>query len=78
MPQAVLPPSSGLEENLIEVLTIEVQPSHVPIGHTEDIGPVSDSFPESWRYHPELITEFYRRRPFQVLGRLLNILFPFL
>ncbi len=78
MPQAILPPSSGMAETLIEVVDVEAQPVHVPLEHSEDIGPLSDLFPESWRYHPELITEFYRRRPFQVLGRLLNILFPFL
>ncbi|MGL5036046.1 MAG: ABC1 kinase family protein, partial [Microcystaceae cyanobacterium] len=78
MPQAILPPSPGIEENIIEVVDVEAQPVHVAIEHTEDIGPVSDVFPESWRYHPELITEFYRRRPFQVLARLLNIIFPFL
>ncbi|MFM7572570.1 MAG: ABC1 kinase family protein [Snowella sp.] len=51
---------------------------HIPLGHTEDLGPVSDMFPESWRYHPELITEFYKQRPLQVFARLLNIIIPFL
>lgn len=78
MPQAILPPSAGMEETLIEVVDVEAQPVHVPLEHSEDIGPLSDLFPESWRYHPELITEFYRRRPLQVLGRLLSIVFPFL
>ena len=78
MPQAMIKPSSNpveLEENIISV---EAQPIHIPLGHTEDLGPVSDMFPESWRYHPELITEFYNQRPFQVFGRLFNIIIPFL
>ena len=78
MPQAMITPRSNpveLEENIISV---EAQPIHIPLGHTEDLGPVSDMFPESWRYHPELITEFYNQRPFQVFGRLFNIIIPFL
>ena len=78
MTQAMITPRSNsveLEENIISV---EAQPIHIPLGHTEDLGPVSDMFPESWRYHPELITEFYKQRPLQVFVRLLNIILPFL
>lgn len=55
----------------------ETQPIHIPKGHIETLGPVSDLSPESWRYNPELINAYYRQRPFQVLGRLINIVIPF-
>lgn len=53
------------------------QPIVIPIKHKEDLGPVSDMSPESWRYHPEMIMEYYQKRPLQALGRLFNITFPF-
>lgn len=52
------------------------QPIVIPIQHKEDLGPISDVSPDSWRYNPETITEFYQQRPFQVLARLITILFP--
>lgn len=58
------------------VATPEPEPVHIPKKHTEDLGPVSDTSPESWHYHPEIITEYYRRRPLQVIWRTLEILFP--
>jgi predicted unusual protein kinase regulating ubiquinone biosynthesis (AarF/ABC1/UbiB family) len=56
--------------------TPEPEPIHIPETHIEDLGPVSDTAPESWHYHPETITEYYRRRPLQVIWRTLSILFP--
>ncbi len=76
MPQAMITPSPDTLEDGLETLSVEAQPIHLPLSHTEDLGPVSDLFPESWRYHPELITEFYRQRPFQVIRRLLRIILP--
>jgi predicted unusual protein kinase regulating ubiquinone biosynthesis (AarF/ABC1/UbiB family) len=60
------------------VVTVEFQPIHIPEGHREALGPVSDEFPESWRYHPDLIIAYYRPRPLKVLGRAFNIVVPFL
>lgn len=56
--------------------TPEPEPIHIPEGHIEDLGPISDTAPESWHYHPEIITEYYRRRPLQVIWRIGEILFP--
>ncbi len=63
---------------VIDAVVEEIRPPRLPKSHLEDLGPVSDMFPESWEYNPELITEFYRKRPLQVLGRLINIIFPLL
>ena len=57
-------------------IEIEPQPIHIPEGHREDLGPISDLLPESWHYHPELINSYYRQRPLQVFTRWLEILFP--
>ena len=78
MSQAMITPSFKVGEDEVDIISIEAQPIHIPIAHTQDLGPVSDMFPESWCYHPELITEFYKQRPLQVLGRLFNIIIPFL
>ncbi len=81
MPQALLPPPIDGESITLDAVVEEVPPAHsprVPKSHLEDLGPVCDIFPESWQYHPDLITDFYRGRPFQVLARLWNIIFPFL
>ena len=64
-----------IEEEILEMIN-DLQPPRMPKSHLEDLGPVSDMFPESWEYHPELIAAFYRKRPFQVLGRLIKIIFP--
>lgn len=64
-----------IEEEVLEMIN-DLQPPRMPKSHLEDLGPVSDMFPESWEYHPELIAAFYRKRPFQVLGRLIKIIFP--
>lgn len=63
---------------VIDAVVEEIRPPRLPKSHLEDLGPVSDMFPESWEYNPDLIMEFYRKRPLQVLGRLINILFPLL
>ncbi|ACK64473.1 ABC-1 domain protein [Rippkaea orientalis PCC 8801] len=55
------------------VITIEAQPIHIPKTHTEDLGPISDTSPESWQYHPETIKEYYRQRPLEVLSRLIYV-----
>ncbi|WP_330202537.1 AarF/ABC1/UbiB kinase family protein [Cyanobacterium sp. Dongsha4] len=80
MTQTIIPPES--KENLDNIddniVNIHDNPVVIPIKHKEDLGPVSDMSPDSWRYHPDMIIEYYRQRPLQVFGRLLNILFPFL
>lgn len=55
----------------------ERQPIRIPTTHQEDLGPVSDASPETWRYDPERINEYYRRHPLQSLGRFLNVAFTF-
>lgn len=59
-------------------INVHAEPVKLPKTHQEDLGPVNDKSPESWRYNPELIAEFYKNRPFQVVGRLINILVPFI
>lgn len=80
MTQTITPPES--KENLgnidDNIVNIHDNPVVIPVKHKEDLGPVSDMSPDSWRYHPDMIIEYYRQRPLEVFGRLLNILFPFL
>jgi predicted unusual protein kinase regulating ubiquinone biosynthesis (AarF/ABC1/UbiB family) len=76
MSPALLPVADEQNTVVIDAVVEEIQPPRLPKGHLEDLGPVSDMFPESWEYNPELITEFYRRRPRQVVGRLIKIIFP--
>lgn len=65
------------DTQLIETIEIvHIQPVTIPRIHQEDLGPVNDKAPESWRYNPEIITNFYKNRPFQVIERLINIGFP--
>lgn len=68
MTQSLLPPSSDTET------PISVK---IPKQHQEDLGPISDTSPESWCYDPERINNYYRQRPLQILGRLLNISLTF-
>jgi predicted unusual protein kinase regulating ubiquinone biosynthesis (AarF/ABC1/UbiB family) len=76
MTPALLPVADPDNTVVIDAVVEEIHPPRLPKGHLEDLGPVSDMFPESWEYNPDLITEFYRKRPLQVLGRLINIIFP--
>ncbi|MFN5514066.1 MAG: ABC1 kinase family protein [Cyanobacteriota bacterium] len=78
MTPALLPPNPDPATLTLDAEVEEIPAPPFSLGHAEDLGPVSDVFPESWQYDPERITECYRHRPFQVLGRLLNILFPML
>ena len=56
-----------------DTVTITVEPRHIPQGHTEDLGPISDTSPDSWRYNHETINQYYRNRLPQVIGRLINV-----
>ena len=76
MTQVLLPVADEENTVVIDAIVEEIHPPRLPKGHLEDLGPVSDIFPQSWEYNPELITEFYRKRPLQVLGRLITIIFP--
>ncbi len=73
MPQSTLPP----ETTTTDTLTIDVQPRHIPQTHTEDLGPISDTSPESWQYHPETINKYYSQKLPQVIGRLINVFLLF-
>lgn len=76
MAQTTLSPKTRPQDSIVTVET-ESQPVYIPSTHTEDLGPVNDYTPESWRYNPDVINEHFRRRPLQVMGRLINIIFPF-
>ena len=52
---------------------IDVNASTVP----DDIDIELDEPDADWRYSPERIDNQYRNKPFQVVGRLLTIIFPF-
>ncbi len=56
--------------------TIHIEPVVIPKKHQEDLGPVSDLTPESWEYNPEIIIQYYRKRPLEVWARFFNIAFP--
>ena len=67
-------PLSNQEEKIIDV------PSEIvatPKTHQENLGPIPDISPEDWEYNPDTIIKYYRGKPLQVLGRLINISFPF-
>ena len=74
------PPMSQLTQspaiNSPALAILEPEPIHIPEGHIEDLGPVSDTSPESWHYNPEIITNYYRQRPLKVIQRTFEILFP--
>lgn len=72
MPQPILIPESSSQD----IVTVEAQPLRIPTQHSENLGPVSDLTPESWRYHPDVINVYYRKKPFQVLRRLFEIGVP--
>ncbi|MEM8777506.1 MAG: AarF/ABC1/UbiB kinase family protein [Cyanobacteria bacterium P01_G01_bin.49] len=55
------------------LVTIDTQPIHIPQGHTEDLGPISDTSPDSWQYRPEIIEQYYSQRFLQVCGRLFSV-----
>ncbi|MGK7930298.1 MAG: ABC1 kinase family protein [Microcystaceae cyanobacterium] len=59
-------------------VTIDVQPRYLPATHQATLGPVQDNDPESWRYHPETIEGYYKKRLLRVFWRLINILLPFI
>jgi hypothetical protein len=69
MSEQMISPETQTEE----AITVEVQPVHIPEEHRENICPMDDNVAESWRYHPEVINDYYRRRPLDVLGRLIEI-----
>ncbi len=75
MTQTVLPTKANHSVNAN--VTAHTEPVKIPKAHQEDLGPVSDMSPESWRYHPEMIAEYYRKRPLEVWGRLINIFLTF-
>jgi predicted unusual protein kinase regulating ubiquinone biosynthesis (AarF/ABC1/UbiB family) len=72
MSQTILPSESPAQE----ILTIESGPLHIPEKHRENLGPISDTAPESWRYNPDKINAYYRYRPLRVFWRLLEIGIP--
>jgi predicted unusual protein kinase regulating ubiquinone biosynthesis (AarF/ABC1/UbiB family) len=73
MPQTPLFPASQSQA----LIANESQPLHIPEKHRENLGPISDTSPESWHYNPDAIEIYYDKRPLQVLGRLIEICLPF-
>ncbi|MGB5595547.1 MAG: AarF/ABC1/UbiB kinase family protein [Crocosphaera sp.] len=73
MPQSTLLPDPLNSDTI----TVDVQPLHIPQGHTEDLGPISDTSPESWQYHPDTINQYYQKRLPQVISRLINVFLLF-
>lgn len=68
----LLPPAETFDD-----ITVDVRPvSVVPRNDVEELGPMSQVSPENWQYDPELIKSYYRQRPLQVLGRLLDLIIP--
>ncbi|CCQ61264.1 ABC1 kinase family protein [Crocosphaera watsonii] len=67
----------GPDTPTADTITIDVQPRHIPRGHSEDLGPVNDMSPESWQYSPETINDYYRKRLLQVIRRLINVFLLF-
>jgi predicted unusual protein kinase regulating ubiquinone biosynthesis (AarF/ABC1/UbiB family) len=61
----------------VTTITVESEPIRIPKYHQEDLGPISDSAPETWRYDPDRLENFFRHKPLQVLGRFINIAFKF-
>ncbi len=80
MTQTISPPENkeNHSHNDQNIVNVHANPVVIPAKHKENLGPVSDMLPDSWRYHPEMIIEYYRQRPLQVFTRLLNIIFPLL
>lgn len=76
MTQTITP--TEISENAENIINVHVQPVVIPKKHQEDLGPISDISPDSWRYNPEIIIKYYKKRSFQVFTRLLNIIFPLL
>jgi predicted unusual protein kinase regulating ubiquinone biosynthesis (AarF/ABC1/UbiB family) len=66
MPQQTLSPT-------IDTITVPSQ----TIDTYEDTDLAYDEPDGDWRYNPETNNARYRNRPFTVLGRLINIVFPF-
>lgn len=76
MTQTITP--TEISENAENIINVHAQPVVIPKKHQEDLGPISDISPDTWRYNPDIIIEYYKKRSFQVLTRLLNIIFPLL
>jgi predicted unusual protein kinase regulating ubiquinone biosynthesis (AarF/ABC1/UbiB family) len=74
MTQIITP--TEISENAENIINVHAQPVVIPKKHQEDLGPINDMSPDSWRYHPDIIIEYYKKRSFQVFARLLNIIFP--
>lgn len=74
MTQTITP--TEINENVENIINVHAQPVSIPKKHQEDLGPISDMSPDSWHYHPDIIIEYYKKRPFQVFARLFNIIFP--
>ncbi len=58
-----------------QVETIPVKSEEV--FEPQDINLIDDDLDADWRYNPDRNNAQYRHRPFTVLGRLINIIFPF-
>ena len=72
----LIPTPASNNSNLPPVI-VQEHPLRIPLEHEEDTGPVKDDSAETWRYNPERINLYYRSRPLDILGRLAEIVLPF-
>jgi predicted unusual protein kinase regulating ubiquinone biosynthesis (AarF/ABC1/UbiB family) len=62
----------SLSANLQEIESVKSQSID-----EQELESLYDEPDADWRYNPERIMNYYRQRPFQVVGRLISILLPF-
>jgi len=76
MTQTITP--REIENDSNTIINVHSEPVVIPKQHKEELGPISDMSPETWRYNPDMIIEYYKKRPLEVFARLLKIIFPLL
>jgi predicted unusual protein kinase regulating ubiquinone biosynthesis (AarF/ABC1/UbiB family) len=78
MPQQTLSPTSyGVHQPSPSLKDFESLTSLSNYDKPEELESLYDEPDADWRYNPHRINAQYHQRPFQVLGRLINILLPF-
>lgn len=64
---------SSVSQQQIETIPIKSE----EVSEPQDIHLIDEDLDADWRYNPDRNNAQYRHRPFLVLGRLINIIFPF-
>ncbi len=64
---------SSVSQQQIETIPIKSE----EVSEPQDIHLIDENLDADWRYNPDRNNAQYRHRPFLVLGRLINIIFPF-